>query len=319
VRNDETDGGKFMKIAVIGIGGIGGYYGGKLAHKYVTTGEHDVFFVARGEHLTEIKKNGLKVITQEEGEFTALPTAATDNLKDLGLVDLVLFCVKTYDLETAAQQLVDNIHEKTVVVTVLNGVDNADRLRTIMTRGTVLNGCVYISSAIQAPGVIRQIGGPRKLIFGPENDDLEKYRHIEELLKKADIRAELSADISVQVWTKYIFIGPLATIDSLLRKPLGAIIEDENNKQMLKGLMEEVNLIAKKRGIILPEDIVPLSLEKVSGFPYETKTSMQRDFESGRKTEIETFTGYVVKSGKELGVATPLHQEAYNKLLKRLS
>ncbi|MFX1518707.1 MAG: ketopantoate reductase family protein [Promethearchaeota archaeon] len=307
-----------MKIAIIGIGGVGGYYGGKLAQKYGTTGGHDVFFVARGEHLAKIKKNGLKVITQEEGEFTAIPTIATDNPKDLGLVDLVLFCVKTYDLETATQQLIDNIHEKTVVVTVLNGVDNADRLRTIMTRGTVLNGCVYISSVIQAPGVIRQVGGPRKLIFGPENNDPKRYRYIEDLLRDADIRAELVDDISVQVWTKYIFIGPLATIDSLLRKPLGAIIEDEKNKQMLKELMEEVNLIAKKRGIILPEDIISSSLEKVSSFPYETTTSMQRDFESRRKTELETFTGYIVRSGKKLGIATPLHQEAYNELSKRL-
>jgi 2-dehydropantoate 2-reductase len=308
-----------VKIAIIGIGGVGGYYGGKVAQKYGIIREHDVFFVARGEHLAEIKKNGLKVITQEEGEFIAMPTTATDNPKDLGLVDLVLFCVKTYDLETAAQQLIDNIHEKTVIVTLLNGVDNADRLRNIMPRGTVLNGCVYISSVIQSPGVIRQVGGSRQLIFGPENDDLEKYRYIEDLLRNADVRIELTADISVQVWTKYIFIGPLATIDSLLRKPLGAIIEDEQNKQMLRGLMEEVNLIARKRGIVLPENIIPVSLEKVSGFPYETKTSMQRDFESGRKTEIETFTGYIVKSGKELGVATPLHQEAYNKLLKRRS
>ncbi len=308
-----------MKIAIIGIGGVGGYYGGKLAQKYGSTGEHDIFFVARGEHSAEIRKNGLKVITQEEGEFTAIPTTATDDPKDLGLIDLVFFCVKTYDLETAAQQLIDNINEKTVAITVLNGVDNTDRLRNIMTRSTVLNGCVYISSAIQTPGVIRQVGGPRKLIFGPENYDPEKYRYIEEILRNADIRAELTTDISVQVWTKYIFIGPLATIDSLLRKPLGAIIEDEKNKQMLTGLMEEVNLIAKKRGIFLPDDIIPLSLEKVSGFPYETKTSMQRDFESGRKTEIETFTGYIVKSGKELGVATPLHQEAYIELLKRFT
>ncbi|MFX1466693.1 MAG: ketopantoate reductase family protein, partial [Promethearchaeota archaeon] len=116
-----------MKIVIIGIGGVGGYYGGKLAQKYGSTGEHDIFFVARGEHLAEIRKNGLKVITQEEGEFTAIPTIATDDPKDLGLVDLVFFCVKTYDLETAAQQLIDNIHEKTVAITILNGVDNTDR------------------------------------------------------------------------------------------------------------------------------------------------------------------------------------------------
>lgn len=308
-----------MKIAIVGIGGVGGYYGGKLAKRYATTGEHEVLFLARGEHLTEIKRNGLSVITHE-GDVTAIPTVATDNPKDLGLLDLVFFCVKTYDLENTARQLIDNMHENTVVVTLLNGVDNTDRLKSILSKGTVLNGGAYINSFIQTPGVIKQVGGFRQLIFGPENGTPEKYRYIEDLLRNADIKAELTADISVQVWTKYIFVGPLGTITSLLQKPAGAIIEDDKSKQMLKGLMEELKLIAKKRGIILSEDIISSSLETLSRFPYDATTSMQRDFESGRKTELETFTGYIVKSGKELGVETPLYQEAFNLLsLRRTS
>jgi len=128
----------------------------------------------------------------------------------------------------------------------------------------------------------------------------------------------LTADITTQVWTKYIFISSLATITSLRQKTFGEILEDEKNKQMLEGLMKEVELIAKKRGVTLSEDIVSLSLEKISAFPYDGTSSMQRDFKSGRKTELETFTGYNIKSGKELGVETPLYQEAYNELLKRL-
>ena len=307
-----------MKIAIIGIGGVGGYFGAKLAREYAPTEEHSIFFLARGEHLAEIKKNGLKVITQEEGDFRAIPTTATDSAKDLGKLDLIFFCVKTYHLEKAAMQIVNNIHEKTVVISLLNGVDNVQRLRNILARGSILNGFVYIGSLIQAPGVIRQLGSSHQLFFGPENGKIEKYRYIEDLLTNAGIKAELTADITTQVWTKYIFISSLATITSLRQKTFGEILEDEKNKQMLEELIKEVELIAKKRGVTLSEDIVSLSLEKISGFPYDGTSSMQRDFESGRKTELETFTGYIVKSGKELGVETPLYQDAYRQLLSRL-
>ena len=216
-------GGKPLKIAVIGIGGVGGYFGAKLAHKYVPTKEHSIFFLARGEHLAEIKKTGLKVLTQEEGEFKAIPTMATDTAKDLGKLDLVFFCVKTYHLENAATQLVNNIHDKTVVISLLNGVDNVQRLRKILSRGSILNGFVYIGSFIQEPGVIKQVGGSRQLFFGPENGDIKKYQYIEDLLTNADIKTELTADIAAQVWTKYIFISPLATITSLREKTFGEI------------------------------------------------------------------------------------------------
>jgi 2-dehydropantoate 2-reductase len=258
-----------LKIAIIGIGGVGGYFGAKLAHKYVPTREHSIFFLARGKHLAEIKKNGLKVLTQEEGDFRAKPTVATNTAKDLGKLDLVFFCVKTYHLENAAIQLVDNIHEKTVVISLLNGVDNVQRLRNILAKGSILNGFVYIGSFIQAPGVIKQVGGSRQLFFGPENGDIEKYRYIEDLLTNVGIKAELTADITTQVWTKYIFISSLATITSLQQKTFGEILEDGKNKQMLEGLMKEVELIAKKRGVTLSEDIVSLSLEKISALMTE--------------------------------------------------
>lgn len=306
-----------MKIAIIGVGGVGGYFGGKLASKYAAIREHDIYFIARGKHLAEIKRNGLKVLSQD-GDFTAIPTIATDNPGDLGLLDLILFCVKTYDLENAARQLVNNINEKTGFITLLNGVDNAERLRTILPKGIVLNGLVYISSHIEAPGVIRHIGGPCRLIFGPENGNKEKYQYIEDILSNANINTELTEQIAIQVWTKFIFVGPLAGITSLLQKPFGAIIEDDKSKKMLEGMMKEVESIARKRGIILPEDIVPLSLEKVSDFPYDTRTSMQMDFEKGKKTEVESLTGYIVKSGIKLGIKTPLHQKVYSELLKRL-
>lgn len=303
-----------MKVAVVGLGGVGGYFGGKLALKYAPTKEHDIYFIARGKHLAEIKRNGLKVFSPG-GNFVAIPTIATDNPKDLGLLDLVFICVKTYDLENAALQLVNNIDEKTVVITLLNGLDNSERLRTILLRGSVLNGLVYISSYIEAPGVIRHLGGLCRLIFGPENGNIENYRYIEDFLRNPNINAELTDDIAIQVWTKFIFVGPLAGVTSLFQKPFGSIMGDEKSKEMLEGMMKEVEVVAKKKGIALPEDIVPLSLEKVSNFPPDTKTSMQMDFEKGKKTEVESLTGYIIKSGKELRIKTPIHQKVYNELL----
>ncbi|MCK4533943.1 MAG: 2-dehydropantoate 2-reductase [Syntrophobacterales bacterium] len=302
-----------MKIAIVGIGGVGGYYGGKLALRYASSDDHEIFFVARGEHLGKIKENGLKLITTE-GDFTAMPSLATDNPKELGLLDLILFCVKGYNLEDAARTITDNLHANTVTIPLLNGVDNAEKLKTILPEGAILSGCVYISSHFLSPGIIEQIGGPCKFIFGPENGLVEPYREIEALLKDAGIKAVLSENITVEVWSKYHFVCPVAGITSILKKPVGAIMENKKHRTMLEKMMKEIKVIADAKKIPLPVDIVQQSLEVASNFPYETKTSMQLDYEKEKQTEIETFTGYIVKSGKELGIETPLHNEIYSEL-----
>jgi 2-dehydropantoate 2-reductase len=299
-----------MKIAILGIGGVGGYYGGMLARKYENSAEHDIFFVARGEHLQKIKTDGLKVITKE-GDFIARPSLATDNPKEMESLDLIIFCTKGYDLEDAAQKVSENVHSDTAIITVLNGVDNTDRLRSVLPRGHILNGCVYISSRINTPGEVEQVGGPCTLFFGPEEGPTDRYTGIETVMKDAGIKATLSDHITPDVWSKYIFVGPLGSISSMLNKPLGAIMENEEHRTMLEGLMKEVEAVAHAKDISLPENIVQQSLDVASSFPYETKTSIQLDFEKGRQTEMETFTGYVVRSGRKLRIKTPLHDTVY--------
>jgi len=305
-----------MKIAIVGIGGVGGYYGGKLALKYAPSDDHQTFFIARGEHLNKIRKNGLKLITTE-GDFTVTPSLATDNPKELGPLDLIFLCVKGYGLENAAQMIADNLHGDTVTIPLLNGVDNVERLNSILHGGTILNGCVYISTHFVRPGVIQQTGGSCKLLFGPESGSVEPYRKIETLLKDADIEAELSENITVDAWSKYLFVGPLAGVTSMLEKPFGAIMEKAGYRRMLERMMKEVKSVADAKGIPLPENIIEQSLELTSSFPYETKSSMQLDFEKGKETEIETFTGYIIKSGKESGIETPLHDKVYFELTNR--
>lgn len=299
-----------MKIAIVGIGGVGGYYGGMLARKYEGSVEHDIFFVARGEHLQKIKTDGLKVITKE-GDFLARPSLATDDPAELGLLDLIIFGVKGYDLENAARMITGNLHADSVIIPLLNGVDNVERLKTVVNTGIVMNGCVYISTQIVSPGVVEHVGGPCALFFGPEEGPIDRYSEVETVMKDAGIKATLSDHIITDVWSKYIFVGPLGGITSMLNQPLGAIMENEKHRTMLEGLMKEVEAVAQARDISLPENIVQQSLNVASSFPYETKTSIQLDFEKGRQTEMETFTGYVVRSGKKLGIKTPLHDAVY--------
>ena len=306
-----------MRIGIIGIGGVGGFYGGKLAMKYSGRSKHEVIFYGRGAHLAAIRKDGLRLVTVD-GECTVRPMQATDNPGEMGPLDLAIFCTKSYGLEDAARAVAGNLHGESVVLPLLNGVDITDRLRAVLPRGEVLYGGVFISSAIQGPGVVTQMGGTGQLFFGPANRaDVEKYRPIETLLKDAGIKAELSADALLPLWTKYIFIGPMAGVTSLTGKPFGDVLADAADRAMVEGMMKEIEAVARKKGVHFPPDIVEASLGKAAAFAPTTKTSMQLDYERGNRTELDIFTAYMVRAGKELGIPVPLHRKVYAELMMR--
>ena len=306
-----------MRIGIIGIGGVGGYYGGKLAMKYAGTGEHEVIFYARGAHLAAIRKDGLKLVTVDS-EQTVRPTLATDNPAEMGRLDLAIVCTKSYGLEEAAKAVAGNLHDNSVVLPLLNGVDITDRLRAVLPRGFVLYGGVFISSAIQGPGLVKQVGGTGQLFFGPaEKADVEKFRPIEALLKGAGIKAELSADALLPLWTKYIFIGPMAGVTSMTGKPFGEVLGNADDRATVEGMMREVEAVARKKGVNFPADIVQSSLGKAAAFAPATKTSMQLDYERGNRTELDIFIAYMVQAGKQLGIPVPLHEKVYAELKKK--
>jgi 2-dehydropantoate 2-reductase len=299
-----------MKIAVLGLGGVGGYFGGKVALKYAGSAEHRVVFIARGAHLAAIRKEGL-LLRAVEGEFRITSDLATDDPGAAGPCDLVLVCVKEYALEEAAAGIAPLLHADTVVLPLLNGVDIAGRLRDTLPRGVVLSGCVYISAFIEAFGIVRQVGGTCQLFFGPDDGKAGAFRPLEVLLKNAGIKAELTDRIGVHLWTKYLFVSPMAGVTSLMAKPFGAVMVDEKGRAMVRGLMEEIARLAQAGGIVLPGDSVEAALVKVARFPYETKSSMQLDHEKGGRTEVDLFIGYAVRAGRALGVPVPLHEKLY--------
>ncbi len=302
-----------MRIGIVGIGGVGGYFGGKLAREYGQSGKHEIIFIARGEHLLAIKKSGLTLFTKE-GDYVAKPTLATDIPAEAGVFDLVFFCVKSYSLTSSAKQLSSNINKNTVVIPLLNGVDIADRLHSILPAANIVHGCVYISSFIEKPGVVRQTGGICKLVFGTDNQSAKQYKNILDILLQAKINTELNNKISTALWTKYLLICPLAGLTTATNKTFGEIMENADWRERLKKMIKEVKSIADARKIELPEDIVNKTLESIGRFAYDTKTSMQVDRERGKDTEIDIFTKYIIKSGKKLGIPTPLHNEIYSQL-----
>jgi len=304
-----------MKIAIIGIGGVGGYYGGLLAKQYSDDENVEIVFIARGDHLEQIKKNGLNLIT-EKGTFTARPHLAIDTPSGCGIFDCVIFCVKTYSLEESAKLLWPSIDENTVVISLLNGVDNADRLSAVLNKGNIYNGCVYIGAHIVRPGVVQQAGSLNKLFFGNKSDDKKKATHIENILRKANIDAQYRTDIENIVWEKYVLISAFATATTFMGKTMRGIMDSQKGKELLDDLLTEVLRVSEAKHIELPKNIRKEIIAKVSAFPPEMKTSMQMDFEKGNRTEIETFTGYIVREASRYGLSVPTYERIYSALKK---
>jgi 2-dehydropantoate 2-reductase len=305
-----------MRIGIVGIGGVGGYFGGKLAREYEGSEQHEIIFIARGGHLKAIQKKGLQLFTREV-DYIARPKIATDNPFEAGVFDLVFFCTKSYSLDSSVQQFSSCINKNTVVIPLLNGVNSAERICAVLPQAKVLSGSVYIISHIEEPGVIRQEDGACKLTFGTDDQEsAQKYSYILDILLQAKINAVLTDKISEALWTKYLLMCSLASLMSATGKTYGAVWADSSLRKKARDMMLEVVAVAEARHIILQEKAVDKAMEMVAGFGHNSKTSMQIDREKGKQTEIDALTAYLCKAGRELGIPTPLHDEIYLQLKK---
>jgi len=306
---------KKIKIVVAGIGGVGGYFGGLLAKHYENSDSIEICFLARGEHLKKIRANGLKVI-HDQNEFFARPAIATGNASEIGNADYILLCTKSYDLDATIQQIKPCIDKNTILLPLLNGVESVERIKKIIPETTVMEGCVYIVSSVKEAGVVENSGINQKLFFGPGNINNDKLLRLEKILFDAGIEATLSDSISTIVWEKFIFIASIATATSYFDCSIGKLIEE--NEETLIQLIQEVKSIALVKGISVNPDITAFIVDYNKLLPYESTSSMHRDFQNRRpKTEVETLTGYVVRAGQKYGIETPAFKKAYNQLATR--
>lgn len=304
-----------IRIIVVGIGGVGGYFGGLLAKEYFQNKEVEIIFIARGEHLKKIKSEGLKVINGEK-KFTVHPFLATDNFTEASLADYIILCTKSYDLEETIKQLDPCLKSDTVIIPLLNGVDSVQRIKRILPEVTVSEGCAYIVSHITAPGIIENIGNVQKIFFGLDKDSDERFFLLEKIMQKAGIDATFSQEISAIVWTKFILISAMATCTSYYDKTIGEVVK--KHEDILFNLIEEVKQIAQAKNIPIDKDISANTLLRIKNIPFNNTTSMQRDFKNKKPhTELESLTNYVIISGEKLNIPTPTYKKLYDSLRHR--
>jgi 2-dehydropantoate 2-reductase len=299
-----------MKIMVMGTGGVGAYYGGLLAQQ-----GNDVTFIARGAHLQAIRANGLQV-KSIFGDFTVSPAQATDNPAEVSDADLILFCVKTYHTDEAVEAIRRAVAPQTTVLSLQNGVDAVERIGKGVGLDHVLAGATWLSSAIEAPGVVRQVSQFRRIVFGElDGSHSERIQSIYEVLKNTGITVEVSENILKILWTKFVFISAASSLGSLTRLPAGNYRSVPETREMIVSLMREVEALARAQGIALDEDVVQKSLDFMDNSAPHIKASMQLDVERGRRTELESMVGVIGRKGRELGVPTPVANFVYASLL----
>jgi len=297
-----------MHFAIIGAGAVGGFYGALLKRA-----GSDVTFIARGAHLDAIRKNGLRVVGPL-GDFTVRTPAESDASK-IGPVDVVVLAVKTYDNDTALPMLRHLAGPGTVVLTMQNGVDSPDEVAAVVGETATLAGPTYIATAIEGPGFIRQTGTHRRVVFGeyfgPRAEVTDRVRRIEETMKAADIHAEAVADARVPLWEKFTYLAPFASFTAAARLPIGPLWEYEGTPETFLSAVAEVHAVAQASGVPVSPTLLETIAQYIGSIPPDTRSSMLIDLSQGKRIEVESLTGSVVRRGRALGVPTPMMEALY--------
>ncbi|WP_282054402.1 ketopantoate reductase family protein [Maribacter luteus] len=298
-----------MKIAIIGTGGVGGYFGAKLAQA-----GFDVTFLARGEHLKAIQKNGLQV-KSILGDFHVDHVTATDSIPKMGKSDLIILCVKAWQIKEISTDLKSIIHDDSMVLPLQNGILAPEELKETIDEKHILGGLCRIISKIESPGTINHFGVDPVIVFGELIEtDTKRSQDLKALFTKAGIRSEISNDITSDLWGKFLAIC-VSGLLAVTKTTHGEIMELKETRQMMFDLLTEIYVLSQKVGVHLKSDIVDKTMAFIDSFPYESTTSLTRDVWQGRPSEIEYQNGTVVKFGEKYGVETPINKFVYHCIL----
>ena len=298
-----------MRIAIFGTGGVGGYFGGRLAQ----AGE-DVTFIARGEHLRAIQTNGLRVESLS-GDFTIDTAKATDNVSEIGEVDLVIVGVKAWQVTDAARSMKPMVGQGTTVLPLQNGVDAVGELSAELGPDRLIGGLCKIVSFVVGPGHIRHAGFVPSVVIGElDNRRTDRVLRIEGVFNHAGIDMTIAADIQVALWMKFLFIASFSGVGAIANAPAGVLRTDSQLRLQMLRAMEEIYALAHARGIKLPENAVETVMAGVNALPEDATSSMQRDIAAGKPSELESQNGAVVRMARESSFDVPTHELIYEKL-----
>ena len=301
---------EIKNVCIYGVGGVGGYFGAKIIE-----GDKDkdlkVSFIARGRHLGAIEKNGL-ILKTDDKQITVRPDHATENVNEIEKIDLMLICVKSYDLDGVILRIKEKINEGTILIPLLNGVDIYERIRKNLDKGYVLPACVYVGTHIEDYGIVSQKGGDEKIIFGKDPKTDYYPQEVIEFFESLKINFSFQEDPYKEIWTKFMFIAAYGLVTAKTGKTLGEVLEDGKLIRDVEGIMKEIKMIADKKNISLDKDVIKNSIDKARSFPYETKTSFQRDVENPNKNnEKDLFGGTIIRLGKEYDIDTKYTEKYY--------
>lgn len=301
-----------MKVAIVGLGGVGGYYGGKLAHQYENS-TNEIYFIARGEHLSAIQKFGLSIELPTE-TIVAKPKKATDDPSEIGIVDIIILTVKSYDLVDSLEFIKPCIDSKTILLPLLNGGDITERIQRIVPNNTVWSGCSYIISRKINSGVIKTLGGSAKLVFGSETGVNNQQKELYKLLVDAGIDVDLSENIKESIWKKFFFISVSASLTSYFNVDFSQLVDTDERLKATLEMANEFSKIAAAEGVNLGENPSYFIVKHTQTLPKNTTTSMHSDFKAGNQTEVDTLTGVIVALGKKHNIQVPLYNKVYSSL-----
>jgi 2-dehydropantoate 2-reductase len=303
-----------MHIVIFGAGGVGGYFGGRLAQAGET-----VTFIARRDHLQAMLANGLKV-ESINGDFSIKPVIATQDTTQVKDVDAILVCVKTWQITEAAHAMLSMLGPYSIVIPLENGVEAPSQLAEVLGKEHVLGGLCRIASRIASPGVIQHTSIEPYVAFG----ELDNYRsaratNLLQVFKHAGVKAEIPADISLAMWQKFLFISAVSGIGAVTRVPFGDFRSIPGTRQLLLDALNECCAVAVAQGLHLPENSAADTLAYIDSLPPGTMASMQRDIIEGCPSELEAQNGAIVRMGQKLKVPTPVHTLIYHSLLPQES
>lgn len=292
-----------MKVAVMGAGGVGAYFGAKLA-----AAGNDVTFIARGAHLDALRTSGLSVLSGL-GDVTLPTVSATDDPRDVGVVDFVFLAVKLWDTESAARSILPMLGPESSIVSFQNGVQKDDVLRSIAPPEAVIGGLCYIAASITKPGVIQHVGTMQKLVFGEfSGASTERITALYDACTTAGIDAEISDGIERATWEKYVFLVGLSACTAATRQPIGVVRANALTRQLLVDTMREAVMVGRARGVELDKEYAEKRLLFIDGLPPGMRASMAVDLERGNRLELPWLSGGVVTLGKQCGVPTPTNE-----------
>ncbi len=296
-----------MHTVIIGVGGVGGYFGGKISNS-----GQKVTFVARGKHLEAIQKNGLQV-KSIAGDFVTTPFMVTNDVNSIEKPDLVLICTKSWQVIEAAELIKPILKEDTIVIPLQNGADNAEKVLSVLDQKHVLGGLCKIYSKIESSGVISHFGHTPEVVFGEINKNkTTRLQSVKKVFDKAGFNNTISEDIYVDIWSKFMFIATVSGLGALTRATIGEMYENDGTQKILEQTATEIYKIGKTKGVALPENLVDKIMTFISKQPYNSTASTQRDILEGRPSELDNFNGFIVKEGKKLGIFTPANTFIYS-------